>query len=178
MKEEVNEKYNQLILALDKNDPTYEARKYSLESRGDEDLDSINSMCAHRKKAGKKRTFYEIEKKLENTLKSKTTKMIVDFCSRELASIKSFAIKKNNQVKVATRFLSGKMLMFTKLSLVSFIYEMLQIFCFPDEKVQKIFDKYLIEKVYIYHVLMDTESTCLQFLFISDPKSGICEKKY
>ena len=57
MKEEVNEKYNQLILALDKNDPTYEARKYSLESRRDVDLDSINSMSVHRKKLGKKELF-------------------------------------------------------------------------------------------------------------------------
>ena len=61
---------------------------------------------------------------------------------------------------------------------MSFIYEMLETFCFPDEKVQKIFDKYLIEKVYIYHVLTDTDSTCLQFLFISNPKGGICMKKY
>ena len=57
MKEEVNEKYKQLILTHDKNDPTYEARKYSLESRRDVDFDSINSMSAHRKKLGKKELF-------------------------------------------------------------------------------------------------------------------------
>ena len=68
--------------------------------------------------------------------------------------------------------------MFAKLSLMSFIYEMLETFCFPDEKVQKIFDKCLMEKVYICHVLTDTDSTCLQFLFISDPKSDIYVKKY
>ena len=68
--------------------------------------------------------------------------------------------------------------MIAKLSLMSLIYEMLEKFSFPDEKVQKLFAKYLIEKVYIYHVLTDTDSTCLQFLFISDPKSDICERKY
>ena len=93
MKEEVNEKYNQLILALNKNNPTYEARKYSLKSTRDVDLDSINSMFAHQKKSEKK-TFYEIEKKIENTLKSKTIKMIFDFCSQQSASIKPVAIKK------------------------------------------------------------------------------------
>ena len=67
--------------------------------------------------------------------------------------------------------------MFAKLSLMSFIYEMLETFCFPDEKVQKIFDKHLIEKFYINHVLYRQHSTCLQFLFVSDPKSDICEKK-
>ena len=51
--------------------------------------------------------------------------------------------------------------MLAKLSLMSFIYEMLEIFYFPDKKVQKFFDKYLIEKVYIYHVLADTDSTCV-----------------
>ena len=51
MKEEVNEKYNQLILALNKNNPTYEARKYYLKSTRDVDLDSINSMYAHQKKS-------------------------------------------------------------------------------------------------------------------------------
>ena len=58
MKEEVNEKYNQLILALDKNDPTYEVRKYSLESKRDIDLDSLNSMSAHRKKDWQKKELF------------------------------------------------------------------------------------------------------------------------
>ena len=41
MREEVNEKYDHLILALDENDPTYEARKYSLQTRKEVDLNSI-----------------------------------------------------------------------------------------------------------------------------------------
>lgn len=36
--------------------------------------------------------------------------------------------------------------MFAKPSLMSFIYEMLETFCFPDEIVKKICDK----KVYVY----------------------------
>ena len=59
---------------------------------------------------------------------------------------------------------------------MSFIYEVAEAFSFPNEKVKTIYDKYLIEKVYIYHVLTDTDSTCLQFMFISDPKSDIFEK--
>ena len=70
------------------------------------------------------------------------------------------------------------MLMFAKLSLMSFIYEILETFCFPNKKIQEIYDKYFIEKVHIYHILTDTDSTCLQFLFISNPKSNICQQKY
>ena len=49
--------------------------------------------------------------------------------------------------------------MFSKLSLMSFIYVVAEAFSFPNEKVKKIYDKYLIEKVYIYHMLTDTDST-------------------
>ena len=46
--------------------------------------------------------------------------------------------------------------MFLKLSLMSFIYEMLETFYFPDEKVKEIYSKYLI----------------------SDLKCDKCEQKY
>ena len=65
MTQEVNEKYDPLILDLDKADQTYEARKYSFESRKEKDLDSINLMAAHKKRKGKKRTFCEIEEKID-----------------------------------------------------------------------------------------------------------------
>ena len=45
------------------------------------------------------------------------TKMIVEFNDRESASIKSFVVKKRSEIKVTTRFMSGKLLMFVKLSL-------------------------------------------------------------
>ena len=61
---------------------------------------------------------------------------------------------------------------------MSVIYEMLETFCIPDEKVKQIYKRYLIEKVYMNHVLTDTDRTCLQFLFLSDPKSDIFEQKY
>ena len=77
-----------------------------------------------------------------------------------------------------SRFLSGKMLMFAKLSLVSFIYEMLETFCFQDKKVKEIYEKYQMEKVHIYHILTDTNSTALKFLIISDPVSEIPKTKY
>ena len=52
---------------------------------------------------------------------SRKNKMILEFKNQESNSIKSFAAKKNDHVKVATRFLSVKMLMFAKLLFMSFI---------------------------------------------------------
>ena len=92
--------------------------------------------------------------------------MLIYFNCFDSALIQSFAIK-NDNVKLTTRFLSGKMLMFARLSLMGFIYQLVETFYFPEEIVKEFYQKYLIEKVYIYHVLTDTESTCLEFAFVS-----------
>ena len=88
--------------------------------------------------------------------------MLIDFTCLDSPSIQSFAIKKNDKVKLTTRFLSGKMPMFSKLFLMSFIYDLVETFYFLNDTIQKIYKKYNIEKIYIYHVLTDTNSTYLK----------------
>ena len=73
---------------------------------------------------------------------SRKTEMIIEFNNHESASIQSFAVKKNDHIRVTTRFLSGKMFMLAKLSLLSFIHEVLETFCFPVEYVRAVFEKY------------------------------------
>ena len=101
--------------------------------------------------------------------------MIIDFNDRDSASIKPFAVKKKDQIKATTRFMSGKLLMFPKLSLNSFIYSLCELLYFPRPKVKEIYQKYHIEKNLCYHILTDTDSTSLQFLVISDPDSDFPE---
>ena len=125
-----------------------------------------------------KRKFHDRGSKIQETVNSKRRKMILEFNNQEATSIKVFAVKISNHVKVTRRFLSGKMLMFAKLSLMSFIYKILETFCFPDKNVKAILKKYRLEKVYIYHVLTDTESTSLKFLLVSYPNSDGPKSKY
>ena len=80
--------------------------------------------------------------------------MILEFSCQELASIKSFAVKK----------------------LIKF--DTLETFCFPDEKVQNILQRYMTEKVHICHVPRDMGSTSLKLVFVNKPDSAICENKY
>ena len=89
LKEEAEEKYNKLILTLDPKDLTYEARK-------EEVLDSINSMNEH-KIGWKKRTFFDTEEKIENLLNSRTTKILVDFCTEDLS------LQNHSRLKKTTR---------------------------------------------------------------------------
>ena len=102
--------------------------------------------------------------------------MIIDFNDRESVSIKSFAVKKKNQIKVTSRFMSDKLLMFAKLSLKSFIYDLVETFYFPSQLVLDYYKKYKIKK--INHILTDTDSTALQFIIISDANSYTPEPKF
>ena len=74
--------------------------------------------------------------------------------------------------------MSGKLLMSAKLSLKSSIYEITETFCFPKENVKKIYKKYVIERVEIFHALTDRDSTSLKLIFISDPNSETPEDKF
>ena len=66
--------------------------------------------------------------------------------------------------------------MFAKLSLKSFIYDLMETLCFPQKEIVELYKKYLVEKVEILHVLTDTDSTALQFiLFLT--QTVICQKK-
>ena len=85
--------------------------------------------------------------------------MIIEFNDHNSASIKPFAVKKRNEVKVTTLFMSGKLHMFTKLPLKRFIYDVVETLCL------QIYNKYKIEKVEIFHVLTDTDSTSLSLFF-------------
>lgn len=76
-------------------------------------------------------------------------------------------------MKVTKCFMSGKLLMFPKLSLKSFTYYLAQIFYFPSEIGTGIYKKYQIEKFEMYHVLTDTDSIVSQFIIISNPKSDV-----
>ena len=57
MREEVNQKFDQLILSCDKNDSNYKARKNWYQIKKEEDLDSRDLLEAKQKKNGKKENF-------------------------------------------------------------------------------------------------------------------------
>ena len=102
--------------------------------------------------------------------------MVVQFNDGESASVKSFVVTNKNVVTATSRFMSGKLLMFAKLSLKSFICMLTEILYFPNNIVKEIYKKYQIEKI-CYHVLTDTDSTFLQFVIIFDPSSNFLESK-
>ena len=114
-----------------------------------------------------------LKRKITECQDIRKSKMIIEFNDLESSSVKTIAIKSNTSIKCTTPFMSGKLLMFAKLSLKSFIYSLVELLSFLEENpiVQQIYEKYHIEKIYCYHVLTDTDSPSLQLSIVSDPKS-------
>ena len=65
--------------------------------------------------------------------------------------------------------------MFSKVSIKSFVYDLMDVFMFLNQDVQKIYQKYKINKCYLYENLTDTDSTSLFFIFICDLNCCITE---
>ena len=84
---------------------------------------------------------------------------MIDLDEEYSASIRSVAIEKNTKVNLTTRFLSGKMLMFSKVSIKSFLYDLIDVFMSPNQEIREIYQKYQVEKCYLYQNLTDTDST-------------------
>ena len=61
------------------------------------------------------------------------------------------------------------MLMFSKVSIKSFVYDLIDIFMFPNQETKEVYKKYQVEKCYVYHNLTDADSTsvfcCFYFWF-------------
>ena len=102
---------------------------------------------------------------------------MIDFDKNECNSIKSIIVKGDTNIDVSSRFIKGKMLMFAKLSLKAFVYDMIDVFCFPNEEIQQIYDYYQIEKCFLYQNLTDTDSTTLFFNFICSLDCSVPESE-
>ena len=76
--------------------------------------------------------------------------------------MKSLAIKKETKVNLTTK----KMLLFSKTSIQSFVYNLINVFTFPGDVVQKIYEKMKFKNWFFFQNLIDTDSTSLFFIFI------------
>lgn len=76
--------------------------------------------------------------------------------------IRPLVLKTLSQIKVTTRFMSGKRLSF---SLASFIYCVIDVSYFLNKKLEINMSKSKIIKCFKYLLLKDTDSTLLKFIF-------------
>ena len=60
------------------------------------------------------------------------------------------------------------MLMFSKVSIKSFVYDIIDVFMFSNEEIKNFYQKYKINKCLVEQNLTDTDSTSIFFVFICD----------
>ena len=68
--------------------------------------------------------------------------------------------------------------MFSKTSLTSFVYDIINVFNFPyeDQTIKNIYEKYKIQKCFVYQNPTNTDKKSLFFVFICNLNSQLNEK--
>ena len=153
IKEQVNNEFKEACEKLDKDDPFYFLVYENLSKKSDENMETIEMFG--RKKNKRKfqttSTVDTIEKKIKNCQDLRKNHMLIEFNDYKSSSVKSISVKSETNIKCTMRFMSGKLLMFAKLSLKSFIYSLVELLYFPQENpaVAKIYEKYKIEIIFL-----------------------------
>ena len=111
---EVEENYNDSLMKLSKDDKFFRVKLTALKAERQQDLESVEAFEKKNKEMKRKRTIVDYMSRHEEAYKNNKIKSIIDFDEENTNSIKSLAIEKKSNVKLTTRFMKGKMLMFAK----------------------------------------------------------------
>ena len=177
LEDHIEKEYTEELFKIKDDDPFKNLRLTQLKNEKLEKLDGVECLKRQERKQRKRIKKDDLDLRTEKLLRDRRVKTMIDFEYNASNSIKSLAIKKNTNVKVTSRFIKGKMLMFAKLSIKSFVYDMIDVFCFPNKDIQLVYDFYQIEKCFLYQNLTDTDSTSLLFVFICNLQSTLPESK-
>ena len=182
LREQIEREIDEKINEYDVDDEFYCTNEAEMQELKREECEAIDGFLNSRKRTrldyrrnDHSKKIDTIENEIEASQDLQRNKMLVELNTPQGSAVRQIAVKPQTNVKCTTRFSAGKMLMFAKLSLKSFIYQLAELFTFPDEIVQAIYDKYQIERVYVYHVLTDTDSTTVRFVVISSLESTFTE---
>ena len=177
LEDHIEKEYTDELFKIKDDDPFKSLRISQLQNEKLKQLDGVECFKREERKRKKRIKKDDLDLRTEKLLQDTRVKTMIDFEYNASNSIKSLAIKKKTNVQVTSRFIKGKMLMFAKLSIKSFVYDMIDVFCFPNTEIKSIYDFYNIEKCFLYQNLTDTDSTSLFFVFICNLQSTLPESK-
>ena len=177
IRQQIEETYNDKLIKLDKEDKFYAIRLNSLKAERMSDLEAADNFDKNNKKNKRRLNLIDYTKRKDEALRDQKIKSLIDFDEEYCSSIRSLAVKKSIKVNLTTRYLNGKMLMFSKISLKSFVYDLIDVFMFPNNVTKKIYEQYKVQKCYLYQNLMDTDRTSVFFVFIYELGCAVDERK-
>ena len=95
---EVEEKYNDSLMKLSKDDKFCEVKWAALKSEKPENLESVEAFGKKNKKMKRKRTIVDYMARHEEAYKNNKIKSIIDFDEQQTNTIKSSAVEKNQML--------------------------------------------------------------------------------
>ena len=164
--EEINQNYLDRLNKLKSTDRFYLVKKASIEENWKTELEALESYKKKKRTSKKRKSLVEYNDYKDAISQNPNIKSIINFDINQANSIKSLAVQTKSTVDITTRFIKGKMLMLAKSSIQSFNYDMIDVFMFPNNEIQKIYNQYGILRCLLYQNLTDMGSTSLLFLFI------------
>ena len=158
LQEEITQRFNNEKQKIVDSDPFYSAKIRSIEDRRFAEQEALDKFKQKEKKGRKRTILQSYSERIDIANKNQKIKTIIDFSDQDTASIKSLGVKTSDKVQITTHFIKEKMLMFSKISLKAFVYDLIDHFCFPDEEVQEIYARNEILRCFIYLLLTDIDS--------------------
>ena len=175
VKKQVEEKYNDKLMTLDKGDKFYQIKLQTIREERLSFLEAVEKVDQTKRKVKRKANLIDYSERKNEALTNQKVKSLIDFDDQYSASIKSITIQKETKIHLTTRFLNGKMLMFGKVSIKSFVYDLIDAFMFLTDEIKKIYQKYKVNQCYLDQNLTDADSTSIFFVFICDLSCNVRE---
>ena len=120
-------------MKLDKENKFYEIKLQTFKTERLSSLEASEKIDQKNKKNKKRDTLVDYVDRQNEVLTR--VKSLIDFDEEYPCSIRSIAIEKSSKINLTTGFLNGKMLMFSKISIESFVYDLIDIFMFPNVEI-------------------------------------------
>ena len=134
-------------------------------------------MRRKKRKKKKRLSLVAFSERKNEALRNQKIKSLIDFDEEYSSSIKSIAVQQDVKIDLTTRFLNGKMLMFSRVSIKGLVYDLIDVFMFPNADTKKIYDEYNVQKCYLYQNLKDTDNSSVFFVFICNLNCSVDETK-
>ena len=164
-------------MKLDKEDRFYEIKLQTLNAERRSSLETAEIFEKNLKRNKKRKTLHDYGTRKDEVFRNQLIKSLIDFDEDYSSIIRSVAAQKSSKVNLTTRFLNGKMLMFSKISVKSFVYDLIDVFMFPNEEIQKNYNKHKINKCYLDQNLTDTNSSSMFFVFVCNLQCNLKENE-
>ena len=104
LEKEINQNYNQKISKIKEDDVFRNAHINEIETEKKTNIDALNCLKEKEKKS-KKRKIKEVNLQVDEVVKNKKIKTMIEFDRKECNSIKSILVKGNTTIDVSSRFI-------------------------------------------------------------------------